>query len=218
MKKIFAIIAVSSICLSGCAQDPYTGEDKASKSAWGAGLGALAGAAIGSLTGDGSTERRQNAMIGAGIGAVAGGGAGYYMDRQEAKLRDQLRNSGVSVTRVGDDIILNMPSNITFASNSSNLQPHFYKVLNSVSLVLGEFEKTYVDVSGHTDSTGAESYNQQLSNQRANAVGQYLIGKGVIQQRVLIKGYGESSPVASNTTSAGRAANRRVEIKLTPVR
>lgn len=218
MKKIIVLILVASFGLTACVQDPYTGEQKASKTAWGAGIGALGGAAVGALTGGNADQRRKNALIGAGIGAVGGGGVGYYMDRQETKLREQLRNSGVSVTRVGDDIILNMPSNITFSSDSSNLQPHFFSVLDSVSLVLAEFEKTYVDVSGHTDSTGSEVYNQQLSQQRANAVGQYLIGKGVIQQRVLISGYGESSPVASNTTSAGRAQNRRVEIKLTPVR
>jgi outer membrane protein OmpA-like peptidoglycan-associated protein len=139
------------------------------------------------------------------------------MDRQDDKLRAQLEGTGVSVTRNGDNIILNMPGNVTFATNSSNISADFYNVLNSVALVLNEFEKTYIDVIGHTDSTGADSYNQQLSEARASSVARYLESQQVLAARILSRGMGESSPIASNDTPEGRALNRRVEIILTPV-
>jgi outer membrane protein OmpA-like peptidoglycan-associated protein len=139
------------------------------------------------------------------------------MDQQENKLRAKLQNSGVSVTRNGDNIILNMPGNITFATDSSNISGDFYEVLSSVALVLNEFEKTYVDITGHTDSTGADSYNMQLSVARANSVSSYFKSQGVLAQRIYTQGMGETQPIASNDTPAGRAQNRRVEIMLTPV-
>jgi outer membrane protein OmpA-like peptidoglycan-associated protein len=152
-----------------------------------------------------------------GIGALAGGGVGYYMDRQEDKLRAQLQNTGVSVTRNGDNIILNMPGNVTFATDSSNISADFYPVLNSVALVINEFEKTYIDINGHTDSTGAESYNQTLSEARASSVARYLESQKVVPQRIITRGMGESQPIADNDTPEGRALNRRVEIVLTPI-
>ena len=139
------------------------------------------------------------------------------MDQQEAKLREQLRGTGVSVTRSGDTIILNMPGNVTFATNSSDISADFYPVLDSVGIVLNEYEKTYVDVIGHTDSRGSEQYNQRLSEQRAASVARYLESRKILPQRMVTTGKGELDAIASNDTPDGRALNRRVEIKLTPV-
>lgn len=209
---------VVATLLAGCyTTNPYTGERQVSKTAKGAGIGALAGAAIGALTGDNSKERRKRALIGAGVGALAGGAVGNYMDRQEAKLRAQLEGTGVSVTRTGDTIILNMPGNITFATGSADLNPSFFGVLQSVALVLKEFDKTIIDVAGHTDSVGSEQSNQLLSERRANTVGQYLMSQGIMAERIAMVGYGESRPIASNDTAEGRALNRRVELTLTPI-
>jgi outer membrane protein OmpA-like peptidoglycan-associated protein len=161
-------------------------------------------------------DKLQNAMIGAGIGAVAGGGVGYYMDVQEAKLRQQLQGTGVSVTRMGDNITLNLPSNVTFATASADLNAQFFSVLDSVALVLKEYNKTLVEVAGHTDSVGGAAYNQALSERRAQTVANYLASRGIPSKRILTVGAGETRPVASNDTEAGRAANRRVEITLVP--
>jgi len=201
------------VALVGCqTTDPYTGEEKVSKTTIGAGVGAAGGAIIGAIAGN-----RKGALIGAGIGALAGGLVGNYMDRQEAKLRAQLQGTGVSVTRSGDNIILNMPGNVTFATDSADVSSSFYPVLDSVALVINEFEKTYVDVVGHTDSTGRAEYNQQLSERRAQSVANYLEGHQVLAQRLLVRGLGASSPIASNETPQGRQQNRRVEIVLVPL-
>ncbi len=163
IKSIFGVLA-AAVVITGCETlDPYTREEQTSSATKGALMGAAAGAVVGLVSGDDAVERRQHALIGAGVGALAGGSIGYYMDRQEAKLRAELEGTGVSVTRMGDNITLNMPSNITFATNSSDLSPAFFDVLNSVSKVLNEFEKTVVEVAGHTDSTGTDAYNQALS-------------------------------------------------------
>ena len=127
------------------------------------------------------------------------------------KLRQQLEGTGVSVTRMGDNITLNMPGNITFAVDSSDISANFYEILDSVALVLNEFNKTLVEVAGHTDSTGDEQYNQQLSERRAQSAADYLNSKGVFN--ITVKGMGESAPVADNATAEGRAMNRRVEIR-----
>ncbi len=203
-------------CLSACTINPYTGERQAGKVAIGAGVGAAAGAAIGALTTKGK-KRRERALIGAGIGALAGGAVGYYMDVQEAKLREKLRNSGVGVSRDGDRILLHMPDNVTFATDSSRVNPGCFDVLDSVAIVLKEYKKTYVDVTGHTDSTGSHVYNQDLSKRRAMSVAQYMASQGVLADRLLTRGYGETSPIASNATSSGRAQNRRVEIQISPI-
>lgn len=204
--------------IAGCSTfDPYTGEEQMSKTTKGALIGAAAGAVVGLVSGDDAVERRQRALIGAGVGALAGGTAGYYMDRQEAKLRQELAGTGVSVTRMGDNITLNMPGNVTFATNSSDLSPAFFEVLNSVGKVLKEFDQTVVEVAGHTDSTGSESYNQSLSDRRAASVSQYLTARGISGQRLLTVGMGELRPVADNATPEGRQANRRVEITMVPV-
>jgi outer membrane protein OmpA-like peptidoglycan-associated protein len=215
---VAAAASMVTVMLSGCmTTDAYTGEKKVSKTTKGAGIGALAGAAVGALTGDNSKERRKRALIGAGVGALAGGAVGNYMDRQEARLRAQLQGTGVSVTRSGDNIILNMPGNITFATGSADLNANFFGVLDSVALVLKEYDKTIIDVAGHTDSVGSDATNQALSERRAGTVGTYLRGKGVSDNRVATVGYGKTHPIASNDTPDGRQQNRRVELTLTPL-
>jgi outer membrane protein OmpA-like peptidoglycan-associated protein len=217
VKTILGVLA-AAVVVTGCETlDPYTREEKTSSATKGALIGAAAGAVVGLVSGDDAVERRQRALIGAGVGALAGGSIGYYMDREEAKLRAELEGTGVSVTRMGDNITLNMPSNITFATNSSDLSPAFFEVLNSVGKVLGEFDQTVVEVAGHTDSTGTDAYNQALSERRANSVATYLTSQGVMQARLITVGMGESMPVADNSTTQGRALNRRVEITLVPV-
>lgn len=209
---------MSAVFVSGCETlDAYTRDEKTSSATKGALIGAAAGVVVGLISGDDAVERRQHALIGAGIGALAGGSIGYYMDRQEAKLRAELEGTGVSVTRRGDNITLNMPGNVTFATDSSDLSPAFFSVLNSVGKVLGEFEQTVVEVAGHTDSTGAYSYNQSLSERRAGSVASYLQAQGVIAQRVITVGMGETRPMANNSSAVGRQANRRVEITMVPL-
>jgi len=216
--KFVLALTLFAVFVTGCETlDPYTREEKTSKATKGALIGAAAGAVVGLISGDDAVERRQRALILAGVGALAGGAIGNYQDRQEAALRAELEGTGVSVTRMGDNITLNMPGNVTFATDSSDLSPAFFDVLNSVGKVLGEFEQTVVEVAGHTDSTGSDSYNQSLSERRSQSVSSYLTSQGVIPQRVITIGMGESRPVADNTTASGRQANRRVEITMVPV-
>lgn len=207
MKKIFSSILVVSLLSSGCVTDPYTGEQKISKAGIGAATGAILGAAVSS-----KSDRGKGAVIGA---AVAGG-AGAYMDNQEKKLRDKLQNTGVSVTRDGEQIYLNMPGSLTFQTNSADIQASFYSVLNSVTQVLKEFGDTNVEVTGHTDSVGSDMHNQQLSERRAQSVSNYLVAQGVNGGRFHVVGYGERYPVASNDTEQGRQMNRRVEVQIKP--
>jgi len=212
--KSAAATAIVLTGLSACTSNPYTGQRQASKTGVGAGVGAVVGALGGILVGGSS---RKSALIGAGIGALAGGAAGAYMDNQASELRKQLQGTGVSVTRNGDAIILNMPGNVTFETDSNAIQGQFYSVLDSVVLVLNKYKQTYVDVLGFTDSTGSESYNLQLSLRRAQSVADYFTSKGVTPQRLVVRGLGEANPIASNDTPQGRALNRRVEITLTPL-
>lgn len=215
-----ALIVAGTVALAGCqTTDPYTGEQKTSKAATGAGIGALAGAVLGAAIGGGNAkERRKRALIGAGIGGLAGGSVGYYMDVQEKKLRDQLAGTGVSVSRNGENIVLNMPGNITFQTGSADLNADFLKVLDSVGLVLKEYDKTLIVINGHTDNVGSDASNQALSQRRAQSVGTYLAGRNVSNQRMLVNGMGESQPIASNETPEGRAQNRRVELTLEPIK
>jgi len=213
----FAVLG-AAVVFSGCETfDAYTGEEKTSSTTKGALIGAAAGAVVGLVSGDDAVERRKRALIGAGVGALAGGSIGYYMDRQEAKLRAELAGTGVSVTRIGDNITLNMPGNVTFATNSSDLSSGFYPVLDSVGKVLTEFDQTVVEVAGHTDNTGSEAYNQSLSERRAASVSQYLQSRQISNQRLIPVGMGELRPVADNTSASGRQANRRVEITMVPL-
>ena len=207
-----------AIIFAGCETlDPYTGESETSKATKGALIGAAAGIVAGLASGEDAVDRRQRALIGAGVGALAGGSVGYYMDRQEAELRAELQGTGVSVTRNGDYITLNMPGNITFATNSADLNSGFFEVLGSVTKVLKEFDQTVIEVAGHTDSTGTDAYNQQLSERRAQTVTNYFTARKISAQRFITVGMGESMPIADNGTTEGRQLNRRVEITLVPI-
>jgi len=203
------------IATSACVTDPQTGERKISKAA----IGALAGAAVGTGAGAlvGGRHNRTEMIVGAGIGAIAGGSIGAYMDNQERKLRQQTAGTGVEVIRNGDELVLNMPSGITFDTNSYAIRPEFQSTLNDVAATLASYEKTYIDVYGHTDATGNDAINIPLSENRARAVADYLASRGVNRARIGTQGFGASRPVASNATPEGRQANRRVEIKIVPI-
>lgn len=218
MRKLL-ILGTAAILAVGCTTNPYTGERRAGRvvtsGAGGAAAGAAAGAIGGAIAGGGNVGK--GAAIGAAAGAAIGAGIGVYQDRQQAKLRERLLNSGVQVQRDGDNLILLMPSDITFAVNQSDINPGFYETLNSVAIVLDEFDKTTISVYGHADSTGPEDYNMQLSQRRALSVSNYLAAQGVASSRLQAVGFGESRPIADNGSEAGRAANRRVEIVIDPV-
>lgn len=208
------VLAFTTACTT---INPYTNETQTSKAIIGASSGAVVGAVIGIISGDNSRERRKRALQGAGIGALSGGAIGYYMDVQEVKLRQQLQGTGVSVTRQGDNIVLNMPSNITFDVNSAAINSQFFDVLNSVDIIIKEYEKTLIEIMGHTDNTGSNELNLNLSKQRAQAVADYFRSRGVAPLRLATYGYGEDHPVASNETKSGRSQNRRVELVLVPL-
>ena len=221
MKKLCLLLClVGTIGLSGCTTfDAYTGEEKTSNTAKGAGIGAGIGAVLAYVANkdESSKKRKKRVLQAAGIGAIAGGGVGYYMDSQEAELRKTLRSTGVSVEREGDTINLIMPGNITFVSAGHDVNGNFYEVLDSVILVLQEFEKTVIVVAGHTDSVGATEYNQALSERRANSVTQYLLSKDIVPVRIETIGFGEDAPLADNGSAEGRSLNRRVELSLLPI-
>jgi len=210
MKKLACLILAAAL-ISGCATDPYTGEEKVANAGWGAAIGAASGAAIGALAGGG-----KGALIGAGAGAAVGAGAGYYMDTQEKKLRQRLEGTGVRVQRQGENINLIMPGSITFSTDSATIDSNFYPALDSVAIVLQEFDDTSINISGYTDSTGSDFYNQQLSERRANSVASYLVRTGVAHGRIQARGFGERYPAADNETALGRSQNRRVEITIRP--
>lgn len=210
-----AVATSVAFLLSACTTNPYTGESQVSRTAIGAIGAGVVGAGIGALAN--KKNRAKGAAIGAGIGALAGGGVGAYMDAQNAKLRKQLQNTGVSVTKNGNEIILNMPGDITFKTGSAELSPNFYSVLNSVALVLKEYDKTIVTMVGYTDNTGSVATNNALSQRRANTVAQYLISQNLKSERFVTEGMGASHFIATNATPEGRAKNRRVEIYLTAI-
>ncbi len=217
MKKLFLALTLATVGLGGCmTYDPYTGEEKTSSATKGSIIGAIGGAAVGAATSS-KSDRGKGALIGAASGAAVGGGIGYYMDRQEAQLRQKLEGTGVRVVRNGDEIELVMPGNITFNVNESSIQPSFTNVLESVATVLNEYDKTIIQVEGHTDSTGSQSYNQLLSEQRASSVRDFLLNQGIAPKRTRAAGYGPRYPIASNDTASGREQNRRVELTLVPM-
>lgn len=223
MLKTSALAAclLAATTLGACTTiDPNTGETVRNNTGSGAIAGALGGALVGYLTNTSDGEQgRKNALIGAGVGALGGAAVGSYMDRQQAELRAELAGTGVSVTRQGDNLVLNMPSDVTFGVDRSDVQPQFYRVLDSVGAILARYPQTLVDVTGHADSTGDDMYNQGLSERRASAVAGYLVNNGrLLRGRFFVQGEGERRPVASNATEDGRAQNRRVEIVLRPFR
>ncbi|WP_258807839.1 OmpA family protein [Pseudidiomarina sp. CB1] len=208
MKVWIPVVVASAVVLAGC-QTPMTNTQK------GAAIGAVAGALIGKGTGDHDKSRY---VWGAAVGALAGSAIGNYMDRQEQQFREELSGSGVQVIRDGDNIRLQLPSNITFATDSSQIASNFDPILVDVARVLQQYEKTTMVVEGHTDSTGSADYNQQLSESRAWSVSNHLARNGVDTRRITIIGYGESQPVATNDTASGRQLNRRVELRIVPNR
>lgn len=213
-----AIVTSLGLLLAACSTNPYTGKQQLSKTAAGGLIGAVVGAGAGAIIGETTSAKSRTAiLIGAGVGALAGGGIGVYMDNQETKLRQRLQASGVSVSRRGQEIILNMPGNVTFDTGKSGIKPNFYEVLNSVSLVLAEYNRTIVDVDGHTDNVGSDRSNIELSRQRARSVAEYLASRQVDPRRLSMRGFGEAQPIASNGTSSGRTQNRRVEIRIAPL-
>lgn len=219
MKSSIVVAGLAALSLSACTtMNAYTGQNQLSSTAGGAMIGAGTGAVVGAFAGAATgNDPRIAALIGAGLGGLTGAAVGHYMDQQEAELRAQLQSTGVSVTRVGNQIILNMPSNITFQTDSATVNTAFNDTLVSVGLVLKKFNKTVVDVTGHTDNTGSEAHNQDLSQRRAVAVATIIANQGVDQRRFYIEGKGESDPIASNANEAGRSQNRRVEIQISPI-
>lgn len=209
--------AVITAMLAGCAQNP-DGTYSNGRTVMGSAIGATAGALGGYFSSGNRDDRRKNALIGAGIGALAGGVVGNYMDKQEAAMRQSLQGTGVDVQRQGDNLLLTMPNQVTFGFDQSAIQSAFYPTLNNVAQVLNQYPSTMIDVVGHTDSVGTEAYNLKLSQDRAQAVSSYLIGKGVLSSRLVVRGVGEAFPIASNDTETGRAQNRRVEILIAPLR
>jgi outer membrane protein OmpA-like peptidoglycan-associated protein len=206
-----AAAVLSLVTVSACVTDPNTGERKVSRTAIGGAGGAGLGYLLGSVIG-GKTAR----ILGAGIGGVAGGAIGYQKDKQIRELRESTAGSGIDVTDNGDGILLNLPD-VTFAVDSTEISPSFQASLDKVAQSMVQYPDSLIDVYGHTDSTGSDQYNLDLSRRRADAVGRYLISRGVSSARIQSQGMGESYPVADNNTAEGRAKNRRVEVKITPV-
>ncbi|MBP7546475.1 MAG: OmpA family protein [Corallincola sp.] len=213
--RVTVLALATTLVLAGCTTtDPVTGETRSNNTATGALIGAIAGGVLGKATG---SHHRDRAIVGAAVGALAGGAVGYYMDEQERKLREQTKGTGVGVTRDGNNLVLDIPSGVTFDVDKADIKPSMRKVLDDIASTIDQYEKTMVDVQGHTDSTGSESHNQALSERRAASVRSYLLARGVMAERVHTQGFGELQPVASNDTAEGRARNRRVEIVLTPI-
>jgi outer membrane protein OmpA-like peptidoglycan-associated protein len=211
---VSSLAALSLVTVTACVTDPNTGERKVSRTVLGAGAGTAAGLLIGGLIG-GSTAR----VIGAGIGGVAGGVIGYKMDQQIKELKESTAGTGIDVTEAddGQSILVNLPDGVTFDVDSSTLKPQFRTTLDRIADSMVRYPDSLIDVYGHTDSTGSDSYNQSLSERRASTVANYLISRGVSAARIRSQGFGETMPVASNATVEGRARNRRVEIKIVPI-
>ena len=210
---VSSIAALSLVSLSACVTDPNTGERYASRTA----IGGLGGAGLGYLLGGligGKTAR----IVGAGIGAAAGGYVGYRMDEQIKELEEVTAGTGVDVTQTpdGSGILVNLPD-VTFAVDSTAISPQMRAVLDDVAASMVQYPQSLIDVMGHTDSTGSDSYNIDLSRRRAESVANYLTSRGVARTRIETVGYGEQYPIADNSTDAGRAQNRRVEIRITPI-
>lgn len=218
-KLLLTGISIAALLGACTTTDPYSSTPRRNNTGTGAIAGALGGALLGYLTNTSDSEEgRKNALIGAGIGALGGAAVGAYMDRQQRELEAELSGSGVGVARQGDNLVLRMPSDVTFASNQSSINPAFYATLDDVAAVLNRYDQSTVDIIGHADSDGAEDYNLNLSRQRASSVAQHLVNRNVLADRLYVDGRGESEPVATNATAEGKARNRRVEIVIRPFR
>ena len=213
--KAAAVAAVAGLSLTACMTDPVTGEKRVNQAVYtgaaGAGVGALLGAVLG------GKNNRSEVLIGTGVGAVAGTAVGVYLENQRKKIEEATRGTAIEVENTGDALLVNIPSEVNFATGSYTISSDARPVLNKVAQILVEYDKSFVDVYGHTDSDGSEAFNQRLSEQRAEAVADLLVQNGVIRQRIATRGYGETQPIASNDTAAGKAQNRRVEIKVVPI-
>ena len=213
MTKALLFVAAASLALAACVTDPNPGERSTSR----VGRGALAGGVGGALIGGGIGGNGAGAAVGGVLGAILGGATGGYMDKQERELRERTAGSGIGVVRQGDEIRLEIPSGVTFDFNSAALRPGFRARLDDVAQTLSRYRSTFVDIGGHTDSIGSDAVNQRLSEERAFTVADYLEQRGVAPERITPRGYGKTMPIASNETEAGRADNRRVEIRLVPI-
>lgn len=221
MRAKLLVVGVSVAALLGACTttDPYSSTPRRNNTATGALAGAVGGALLGYLTNTSNSEEgRKNALIGAGIGALGGAAVGAYMDRQQRELEAELSGTGVGVARQGDNLVLRMPADVSFATNQASIDPRFYATLDDVAGVLNRYDQSIVDIIGHADSDGAEDYNLDLSRRRASSVAQYLVSRNVLPDRLYVDGRGESAPIASNATAEGKAMNRRVEILIRPFR
>ena len=216
--SIVAVASIAALMAAACTTtDPYSSTPRRNNTGTGVIAGALGGALLGYLTNTNNPdEGRTNALIGAGVGALAGGAIGNYMDRQQRELEQQLSGSGVGVKRQGDNLVLIMPGDVTFDTNQSSIQGRFHAVLDDVATVFNRYDQSLVDIIGHADSDGSDSYNLDLSRRRAESVAAYLNQRGVDANRIYYEGRGESQPIASNATADGKAQNRRVEILIQP--
>ncbi|MDR6985139.1 outer membrane protein OmpA-like peptidoglycan-associated protein [Rheinheimera pacifica] len=198
----------ASLVMAGCASTEY------SNTAKGAAIGGVVGAVAGKATGNHKDKRL---VIGAAVGALAGAAVGSYMDNQEKALKEELSGSGVKVVRDGDKLRLDIPAQLTFDINRSDIRSNLYPVFNDIAKVLRDYEKTMLVIAGHTDDTGAYQYNMTLSQARADSVKRYLTAQNVQAIRIETQGYGPSYPIVPNTSEANRALNRRVEIHIEPI-
>ena len=218
-RTILVGVSIAGLLAACTTTDPYSSTPRRNNTGTGAIVGAVGGALLGYLTNTSDSEEgRKNALIGAGIGALGGAAVGAYMDRQQRDLEAELSGTGVGVARQGDNLVLRMPSDVTFASNQSSINSRFHPVLDDVAAVLDRYDQSVIDIIGHADSDGADAYNLTLSQQRASSVAQYLVNRGVLADRLFVGGEGESRPIASNATAEGKAQNRRVEILIRPFR
>ncbi len=217
--KIIVGVSAAALLAAACTTtDPYRSGSQPNRTGTGAIAGAVGGALLGYLTNtNNSEEGRKNALIGAGVGALAGAAVGQYMDRQQRAMEAELSGTGVGVARQGDNLILRMPGDVTFPTNQSDINARFHPVLIDVARVLNEYDRSVVDIVGHTDSTGGDHINQPLSERRAASVAQFLLSQGVMAERLYVAGVSSRNPVASNDTVEGRAQNRRVEILIRPL-
>jgi outer membrane protein OmpA-like peptidoglycan-associated protein len=212
IKKILLVGISSTVLLTACATDPYTGQTSMNNTAKGGGIGAVLGAATGTAFGGNDLK---NAGWGALAGGAVGAAVGAYMDHQEKEMQQSLQGTGIEVARTSENTLsLNMPSSITFGFDSSNLTSQASGALDSVSSVLNKYPDSTITVTGHTDDKGADSYNQSLSERRASSVSGYLSQHGVTGSRLSQQGMGERQPKVSNTSEENRAQNRRVELAI----